>query len=162
MKNEYDKKGQRLSDEERMTKLGLFLRKLSIDELPNFWNIIRGDMSLIGPRAMPENWTSRYSKRHRQRLMVKPGLECPRVIKKTSEMTGHQHQFDNDLWYVENVSLFTDIKMFFGVVRMVLDKGDRKEHAERVPFFAGYNDNGCAINLVEAVKMYPELRNFKK
>lgn len=147
MTNETDENGDLLPPEKRVTKCGKFLRKTSLDELLNFWSILKGNMSLIGPRPLVPEYTHRYNKRHKQRLAVRPGLECP-----PRELTDHvwtwQEQFENDVWYVENVSFLTDCKMVINLVRFALDKksANARASAKRGTFF-GYNTKGSAINL---------------
>ena len=107
MRNTCDERGELLPPDQRVTTFGRFVRKTSLDELLNFWSIFKGDMSIIGPRPLVPEYTHRYSDRHRMRLAVRPGLECP------PRMIGHhvwtwQEQFENDVWYVENVSFKTD------------------------------------------------------
>ena len=86
-----DDNGNLLPPSERVTKFGTFVRKYSLDELLNFWNIIKGDMSLIGPRPLPAIFDERYSDRHRMRNAVRPGLECP-CIKTDNHMRFYQEQ----------------------------------------------------------------------
>lgn len=149
MTNETDENGDLLPPAQRVTKCGKFLRKTSLDELLNFWSILKGDMSLIGPRPLVPEYAHRYNKRHKQRLAVRPGLECP-----PRELTDHvwtwQEQFENDVWYVENVSFLTDCKMLVNLVRFALDRksANARAGAKRGTFF-GYNQEGKAINLEE-------------
>ena len=77
MTEERNEKGDLLPPEQRVTAWGKFVRKTSLDELLNFWSIFKGDMSIIGPRPLPEVYLQRFSKRHMHRLDVRPGLECP-------------------------------------------------------------------------------------
>ncbi|MDE6789760.1 MAG: sugar transferase [Ruminococcus sp.] len=149
MTNETDENGDLLPPAKRVTKCGKFLRKTSLDELLNFWSILKGDMSLIGPRPLVPEYTHRYNKRHKQRLVVRPGLECP-----PRELTDHvwtwQEQFENDVWYVEHVSFLTDCKMVINLVRFALDRksANARAGAKRGTFF-GYDQEGNAINLDE-------------
>lgn len=148
MTNETDENGELLPPEKRVTKCGRFLRKTSLDELLNFWSILKGDMSLIGPRPLVPEYTHRYNKRHKQRLVVRPGLECP-----PRELTDHvwtwQEQFENDVWYVENVSFKTDCKMVINLVRFALDRKSANARAGvKRGVFIGYDTETCnAITL---------------
>lgn len=157
MKNIYDENGELLPAAERVTKLGKFLRGTSLDELLNFWNIFKGEMSLIGPRPLVPEYTHRYNKRHKSRLCVKPGLECPPRTNITHVWTW-QEQLENDVWYVQNISFKTDCKMLFNLLRFALDRKSSKARvfAERGSFM-GYNMNGRAINLDEVDDYYIDL-----
>ena len=145
MTNKKDEYGNLLPINKRVTKFGAFVRKTSLDELLNFWSILKGDMSLIGPRPLATIYLDRYSERHKARHMVKPGLECPN-LKFGGYGHGWHEQFENDVWYVENVSFFVDCKMFLCLCKMVFDKEIRKNHAVTGPGdFIGYDDNGIAF-----------------
>lgn len=147
MRNTRDERGELLPPAQRVTKFGKFVRKTSLDELLNFWSILKGDMSLIGPRPLVPEYYHRYNDRHINRLAVRPGLECP-----PRELTDHvwtwQEQFENDVWYVENVSFRTDCKMIFNLLRFTLDRksANARAVADRGTFM-GYDFNGKAINL---------------
>ncbi len=148
MTNEKDERGELLPAAQRVTKCGRFLRKTSLDELLNFWSILKGDMSLIGPRPLVPEYLHRYHSFHRHRLDVRPGLECP-PRKKLDHVWTWQDQFDNDVWYVEHVSFLTDCKMVWNLVRFALDSKSAKARANvkgRGTFF-GYDESGTAINL---------------
>ncbi|MBQ4534381.1 MAG: sugar transferase [Ruminococcus sp.] len=149
MTNKTDEKGELLPPAQRVTKFGKIVRKTSLDELLNFWSIFKGDMSLIGPRPLVPEYTHRYNSRHRQRLAVRPGLECP-PRGKIDHVWTWQEQLENDIWYVENVSFLTDCKMVFNLVRFALDRksANARAGAKRGTFF-GYDMNGKAINLDE-------------
>lgn len=147
MRNTRDERGELLPPAQRVTKFGKFVRKTSLDELLNFWSILKGDMSLIGPRPLVPEYYHRYNDRHINRLAVRPGLECP-----PRELTDHvwtwQEQFENDVWYVENVSFRTDCKMIFYLLRFTLDRksANARAVADRGTFM-GYDLDGEAINL---------------
>lgn len=149
MTNETDADGILLPAAKRVTKWGKFVRKTSLDELMNFWSVFKGDMSLIGPRPLVPQYMSRYSDRHKMRLCVRPGLECP-----PREPLGHmwtwQEQLENDIWYVENLCFLVDCKMFIRLVQYTLD---RKSASSRAGVtrggFMGYSEQGKAISLYE-------------
>ena len=154
MRETRDERGELLPAAKRVTKWGKFVRKTSLDELLNFWSILKGDMSVIGPRPLPPEYVIRYNKRHKSRLAVRPGLECPpRRI--GSHVWTWQEQFENDVWYVENVSFFTDIKMCFYLVRFALDRKSAKarSNVERGTFM-GYDMDGNVINLSKVPQEY--------
>ena len=145
MRNTKDKRGELLPAEKRVTKIGKIVRKLSLDELLNFWSILKGDMSIIGPRPLVPEYKHRLNKRHSQRMAVRPGLECP-PRKKLDHVWTWQDQFENDIWYVEHISFLTDCKMAINLVRFALDRKSAKARAnvER-GIFCGYDYNGKAI-----------------
>lgn len=146
MTNETDENGTLLMPEERITKWGRFVRKTSLDELLNLLCIIKGDMSIIGPRPMPEKYKNRFSKKHFQRHNVRPGLECPFHNKKLASK-GWQGRFENDIWYVKHVGFITDVKMFVLLVKKVLCKKEREESASgKTGEFMGYDKRGKAID----------------
>ena len=158
MNEKRDSEGNLLPAKDRVTKFGKIMRKYSFDELLNFWNVIKGEMSIIGPRPLPSFFRERMSNRHKMREKVKPGLECPRMIALSEDDVGYyQLQYENDIWYVENISLFTDLKMVFALVRMVFDVSERGKHAEVGTYFVGYNENAIAVSLRLAKEQYPNI-----
>lgn len=154
MRNTVDENGDLLPPSQRVTKFGKFVRRTSLDELWNFWSVFKGDMSILGPRPLVPEYTHRYNKRHRMRLAVRPGLECP-----PRHLCGHvwtwQEQLDNDVWYVEHLSFKTDCLMFWNLIRFALD---RKSTAARAVSargtFIGYGDDGRAITMDEVPQSY--------
>ena len=158
MKNLYTNDGRQLSPNQRLTKYGKLIRKLSLDELPNLINIFRGEMSIIGPRGVPVFYMERMTERHKMMSAVRPGLECPRMIEIESqdEISNYLLTFENNIWYVENVSLLTDLKMFFCLVKMVFTFKERTKRAGGTSFFVGYDNKGRAISMTLAKKLYGE------
>ena len=154
MNNNTDEDGKLLPARERVTKFGYFMRSHSLDELLNFWPILKGDMSIIGPRPLPVFFYDRMSERHKMRTAVKPGLECPRVIDVEGEL--YQKQFENDVWYVENVSFRTDVKMLVLLFKMTFSKKVRDVSAVGGSYFVGYDDNLRAIYKELAIEKYAE------
>lgn len=147
MTNDTDEHGNLLPASERTTQFGAFVRKYSLDELLNFWFVVKGDMSIIGPRPLPVEFLERYSDRHRARTAVRPGLECP-SLGSDGHVRLYQEQFENDVWYVENVSFATDCRMLAALFKMVFNKGERADHA-RVGggYFVGYGADGQAFSM---------------
>ena len=154
MKEMYDETGNPLPAKDRVTKFGKFVRGTSLDELLNFVSILKGDMSIIGPRPLVPEYTHRYSSRHVMRLAVRPGLECPPPLNHVGAWTWND-QFENDVWYVENVSLLTDIRMVGRLIHFALN---RKAASDRVTAergsFMGYDLNGRAINMDDVPQSY--------
>ena len=134
MKNETDANGNLLPGSQRVTKFGKIFRASSLDEIPQLFNILKGDMSFIGPRPLPRDYLPLYSKEHLKRHNVKPGLECPQW-KKLDHFRTWPEQFDNDVWYAENCSFLIDVVMIFKLIAMVFHKNpdkasDRREDPE--------------------------------
>lgn len=153
MTNDKDENGVLLPPSERVTKFGKFVRKHSLDELLNFWSVLKGDMSIIGPRPLPVIFEERYSERHKMRTAVKPGLECPRITG-NDDLPAYQRQFENDIWYVENVSFAVDCKLVFHLVSMVFNSSRRSKNAAAAGYFVGYNSENQAVTLKHTEQKY--------
>lgn len=134
MTNEVDEDGWLLPEEQRITKFGRFIRKTSLDELPELFNILKGDMSIIGPRPLLIEYLNYYSPRHAMRHAVRPGLACFRIIPTKSKTWTWREQFENDIYYVEHVSFITDVKMIFAVIKEVFRASDVRADDTRPPF----------------------------
>ena len=119
MRDITDVNGNYLSDEIRMTRFGSILRSLSLDELPELWNVLKGDMSLVGPRPLLMEYLDLYSKEQLQRHNVKPGITGWAQINGRNALTW-QEKFALDLWYVDNRSIWLDIKILLLTVKKVL------------------------------------------
>lgn len=161
MRDERDRNGDLLLGSQRVTKFGGLMRRTSLDELLNFWSILKGDMSIIGPRPLTMEYVGRYNDRHKARLAVRPGLECP-ILGDSPRSYTWEEQFENDIWYVENVSLLTDIKMCFGVVKLALSKDATKSRSAATKrAFMGYDESGNIISLDAVPEKYVDeaLRN---
>lgn len=134
MTNEVGEDGWLLPEEKRLTKFGKFIRKTSIDELPELFNILKGDMSIIGPRPLLIEYLDYYSPRHAMRHSVRPGLACFRIVPSESTTWTWGEQFENDIYYVEHVSFITDVKMIFAVIKEVFKASDIRANDTRPPF----------------------------
>jgi len=121
MHEKQDENGELLPPDQRVTQFGKFIRVTSLDELLQFWNILKGDMSIIGPRPLPTYYLPRYDEQQILRHMVRPGLECP-SINDIYDTTIWEQKFRNDLLYINNISLKTDIFMMYKMMRMLFDK----------------------------------------
>lgn len=154
MNNKTDADGKLLPANERVTKFGRFMRKFSFDELLNFWYVVKGDMSIIGPRPMPDFFVDRMSDRHKMRHAVRPGLECPYTVPDGSKLNNYYWKFENDVWYVENVSFKTDFFMLVKLFKLTFNMSKRGSHAGGLSYFAGYDDKCHAISLREAKEKY--------
>ena len=154
MTNETNEEGILLPPEQRVTKWGRFVRKTSLDELLNFWSIFKGDMSIIGPRPLPQKYVVRFDDFHQQRHLVRPGLECP-FFDKSLVKKGWQGRFDNDIWYVENISFKTDVKMVFLLIKKVFSKEERASSASgKTGEFMGYKEDGTIMCEWEIPRKY--------
>lgn len=121
MTDECDANGVLLPDNQRLTKVGTFVRSLSIDELPQFWNVLKGDMSLIGPRPLLVEYLPLYNAHQARRHDVKPGITGWAQCHGRNALSWTE-KFDYDVYYVDNCSLWLDIKVVLCTVRCVLRK----------------------------------------
>ncbi len=110
MKDAVDAEGQLLPDPERLTRLGIFMRQLSLDELPQLWNILRGDMSFIGPRPLLMEFLKWYTPEQMRRHDVKPGITGWAVVQGRHDIP-FSKRLELDVWYVDNRSLRVDLKI---------------------------------------------------
>lgn len=139
MLDAHDENGALLPDSERMTPFGRFLRSTSLDELPELWNVMKGDMSLVGPRPLAMAYLSRYSAEQARRHEVKPGVTGWAQINGRNSITWKK-KFEMDVWYVDNQSLKLDIKIILLTVKKVLARSDVQEGGQdQVESFNGKN-----------------------
>lgn len=118
-KNEMDGPVFKIADDPRITRVGKFLRKTSVDELPQLWNILRGDMSLVGPRPPLPREVAQYTEYQHQRLLVTPGLTCYWQIQPKRNSLSFEQWLALDLKYIADRSFLTDIKIIFKTVGAV-------------------------------------------
>ena len=114
-----DESGQPLPDDQRLTRLGSFLRSTSLDELPELWNVLKGDMSLVGPRPLLMEYLPLYSPEQARRHEVRPGVTGWAQVNGRNALSWDE-KFKLDVWYVDNQSLWLDIKILFLTVKKVL------------------------------------------
>lgn len=123
MKDAQDAKGNPLPDEERLTKFGQFLRKSSLDELPELFNVLKGDMSLVGPRPLLVEYLPLYSKEQMRRHEVRPGITGYAQVNGRNNISWAK-KFELDVYYVKNYSLGLDLKILAQTVGKVLKQSD--------------------------------------
>lgn len=137
MTNERDKDGKLLSDEDRLTKFGKFLRSTSLDELPSLWSVLKGDMSLVGPRPLLVEYLPLYSKRQSRRHEVRPGVTGWAQINGRNAISWDE-KFELDVWYVDNQSIWLDIKILWLTVKKVIVRdGITAQGDVTMPIFRG-------------------------
>lgn len=133
--------GKPLPDAERITPFGSFMRRASLDELPEFWNVLKGDMSLVGPRPLLMQYLPLYSKDQYRRHEIKPGITGWAQINGRNAISWDE-KFKLDVWYVDNQSLWLDIKiLFLTVKKVVLREGISADDHVTMPFFEGSSSN---------------------
>lgn len=146
MNNNTDDRGILLPASERTTKWGRFVRKTSLDELLNFWSVLKGDMALIGPRPLPEQYEVRFCTRHQARHMARPGLDCP--LHNPEAPLTWENRLENDVWYVQNVSMKTDLFLIYLLVKETFF--GKEKHARSIGgfegSFVGYDENGNVMD----------------
>lgn len=128
MTDERDENGELLPDAQRLTKVGKFVRSTSIDELPQLINVLKGDMSLIGPRPLLVQYLPLYSKEQARRHEVRPGITGWAQVHGRN-LCKLSKKFEYDVWYVDNCSLITDIKILWMTFMKVIQKSDIGEGA---------------------------------
>jgi lipopolysaccharide/colanic/teichoic acid biosynthesis glycosyltransferase len=121
MINTRDSYGSFLPDERRLTALGSFLRAVSLDELPQLWNVLKGDMSLVGPRPLLPEYVPRYNAHQRRRHEVKPGLTGWAQINGRNGLTW-ERKLDLDVWYVDHWSFLLDVKILWLTLLKVIKR----------------------------------------
>jgi len=121
MRDAYDSNGAALPDAQRMTPFGSFLRSSSLDELPELWNVLKGEMSLVGPRPLLMEYLPLYNERQYLRHQVRPGVTGWAQINGRNALSWPE-KFELDVWYVENRSLLLDIKIIALTIKKVLKK----------------------------------------
>lgn len=140
MRDAVDADGNPLPDSERLTPFGKKLRASSLDELPELWNVLKGDMSLVGPRPLLMSYLLLYNDFQRRRNEVKPGITGWAQVNGRNAISWDK-KFELDVWYVDNLSFWLDIKILFLTIKKVFIKeGISAEGEATMPFFTG-NDH---------------------
>jgi len=132
-----DENGELLPDDQRLTRVGKFLRKFSLDEIPELWNVLKGDMSAVGPRPLLMEYLPLYTPEQARRHEVKPGMAGP-VIMSGRNLLTWEEKFELDAWYVDNLSLWLDLKIL-GLTAWKVLKGEgvSSRECETMPKFEG-------------------------
>jgi undecaprenyl phosphate N,N'-diacetylbacillosamine 1-phosphate transferase len=137
MNDKKDNEGNLLSDAERLTKTGAFVRKTSLDEIPQLLNVIKGDMSLIGPRPLLPEYLPLYNETQKSRHQVKPGITGWAQVNGRNAISWKQ-KFEYDVWYVENISFLLDCKIVFLTLKKVFKReGINSENSVSAEAFKG-------------------------
>lgn len=140
MTDERDENGRLLPDARRITKVGRFVRSTSIDELPQLFNVLKGDMALIGPRPLLVQYLPLYSLEQARRHEVRPGITGWAQCHGRNAISWTE-KFKLDVWYVDNVSLSTDVKVILITIKKVLFKEDINNTSGKSSTMEGFNGN---------------------
>lgn len=139
MTDERDEKGNLLPDSERLTKVGRFVRDISLDELPQLWNVLKGDMSFIGPRPLMVKYLPLYNEEQRLRHKVRPGITGWAQVNGRNDISWAR-KFDYDVYYVNHMSLSLDLRIFFLTIKkIIMREGVAKEGWVTTEPFNGKN-----------------------
>jgi sugar transferase EpsL len=137
MTNEKDKNGELLAEELRITPFGLWLRSTSLDELPELFNVLKGEMSLVGPRPLLMEYLPLYNSFQKKRMDFKPGITGWAQVNGRNAI-GWPEKFKMDIWYVDNQSFWLDIKIIFLTLKKVISReGISHENEVSMPKFKG-------------------------
>ena len=139
MTDERDKEGNLLPDEKRLTRMGRFVRSISLDELPQLFNVLKGDMSLIGPRPLLPQYLPLYSEKHAKRHGVRPGITGWAQVNGRNAISW-QRKFEYDVWYVDHLSFVLDMKILFLTIKKVfIREGINSSTSATMELFTGNN-----------------------
>jgi lipopolysaccharide/colanic/teichoic acid biosynthesis glycosyltransferase len=137
MRDAKDRNGDLLPDADRLTRLGRFLRRTSLDELPELWNVLKGDMSLVGPRPLLTEYLPLYTQRQARRHDVRPGITGWAQVNGRNALEWEQ-KFEYDVWYVENHSLLLDLRILLMTLKsMIRQQGISANDHATMPRFTG-------------------------
>jgi len=141
-----DGDGHLLPDDERITPIGRLIRNTSLDELPELWNVLVGDMALVGPRPLPAEYLHRYTPREARRQAVRPGMTGWSQVNGRN-LVGWDERLEMDVWYVENRSFHLDLIILFRTVGIVLRRhGIGATGTETMPVFRPHLADDDAIS----------------
>ncbi len=141
MTNERQVNGEYLPDEQRLTRFGRFLRSTSLDELPSLFNVLKGEMSLVGPRPLLMEYLPLYNSFQKRRHEVKPGITGWAQVKGRNSLSWDE-KFEKDIWYVDNQSFWLDVKILFLTILVTLKReGISANQHQTMPKFRGNIDN---------------------
>lgn len=170
MTNKEDENGVPLAEEFRLTKFGRFLRRTSLDELPELWSILIGKMSIVGPRPLLTEYMELYPPRYKMRHCVRPGLACVRIKRCQDDVLADRwtwrDQFENDIYYIENTGFILDLKMMIGIAGTAVKGSSYRSDDTRVRFNGKNLDEtrskqevyaGVKMNLNQQKRNYIEL-----
>jgi lipopolysaccharide/colanic/teichoic acid biosynthesis glycosyltransferase len=143
MNDKKDSNGDLLKDTQRLTKIGRFVRKTSLDEIPQLINVVKGDMSLIGPRPLLPEYLPLYTDKHRRRHEVRPGITGLAQIKGRNQMK-FSERFNSDVFYVDHISFSLDVKIIILTIKSILFKSSTIINGQTVD---DVDDLGISINL---------------
>lgn len=168
MKDATDANGNPLPDSERLTQFGRMLRATSLDELPELWNVLKGDMSLVGPRPLLMEYLPLYNERQTKRHNVRPGVTGYAQVNGRNAISWEE-KFELDVWYVENQSFWLDIKILLKTISKVIKKDDITAEGEATmskftgsSVYAVYGASGCGRSLMPVVRDFISKQNTIK
>ena len=139
MTDERDEEGNLLPDEKRLTRIGRFIRSTSLDELPQLFNVLKGDMSLIGPRPLLPQYLPLYSEKQAKRHDVRPGITGWAQVNGRNAISWQQ-KFEYDVWYVDHLSFVLDMKILFLTIKKVfIREGINSSTSATMELFTGNN-----------------------
>lgn len=140
MNDKKDKNGDLLPDAERLTKIGSFVRKTSLDEIPQLINVLKGDMSLVGPRPLLVQYLSLYNDQQKRRHEVRPGITGWAQVNGRNAISWKQ-KFEYDVWYVDNMSFVLDLRiLWMTVLKVFKSEGINSQTSATMEVFTGNND----------------------
>ncbi|WP_304133467.1 sugar transferase [Mesonia mobilis] len=140
MNDKKDEHGNLLPDAKRLTPIGKFIRKTSLDEIPQLINVLKGDMSLIGPRPLLPEYLPLYSEEQKKRHFVRPGITGWAQVNGRNAISWEK-KFEYDVWYVEHISFSLDIKILFKTIKKVfISEGINSDGQVTTTYFTGNND----------------------